>query len=577
MKVLAIPTKPIEGMKPGTSGLRKKTKIFQSNNYLENFVQSVFYSLPINELKGSTLVVSGDGRYYNNEAIQIIIKIAAANGIKRVWVGQYGLLSTPAVSAVIRERENGVAYGGLILTASHNPAGPDEDFGIKYNIQNGGPALESLTDKIYQESKNISEIKIAQFPDVDITKIGINDISSEFQVEVIDTTEDYVKCQKNIFDFSIIRQFVKREDFKFIYDAMYGVAGPYAKRIFVEELGLSDKCLYNCDPDPCFGGIHPDPNLVHAADFAKLFLNNTPDSTTPDFGACADGDADRNMILGKGVFVTPSDSVAIIAAYAERSIPYFRSGLKGIARSMPTSSSLDRVAKKNNLSVYEVPTGWKYFGNLMDAGKLSICGEESFGTGSDHIREKDGIWAVLAWLSILAFKNQNSTKLISVKEIVDDFWLEYGRNYYTRYDYEEVPQDRADAVFERLLGLDAPPFENLASTVPSCSELLKIFKLEKIDNFEYTDPVDKSVTKKQGIRYIFTDGSRLIWRLSGTGTTGATIRMYIDKYQSPTDSTTNMNCLSQKPEYALDSLIQLGLAFSDIVKLTGREKPSVIT
>lgn len=460
-------TSPYDGQKPGTSGLRKKVTVFKQQNYLHNFVQATFDALSVEKIKGSRIVVSGDGRYFSEEAIQIIIKMAAANGVRSVWVGQNGLLSTPAVSAVIRNRigaDGEKASGAFILTASHNPGGPNEDFGIKYNMENGGPAPEGITDKIYENTKTIKEYFTAEnLPDVDISTIGITTFGGPegpFDVDVFDPTEDYVKLMKTIFDFGAIQKLLTYPKFTFCYDALHGVAGIYAKRIFVEELSASESSLINCTPKDDFGGSHPDPNLTYAKELVtRMGLGKqAPDSEPPEFGAAADGDADRNMVLGKRFFVTPSDSVAIIAANAVEAIPYFSSGLKGVARSMPTSAALDVVAKSLNLRFFEVPTGWKFFGNLMDAGMCSVCGEESFGTGSDHIREKDGIWAVLAWLSILAYKNKDNLdggKLVTVEDIVRNHWASYGRHYYTRYDYENVDAGAAKELMSHLIKLQS--------------------------------------------------------------------------------------------------------------------------
>ncbi|CAN1311608.1 Phosphoglucomutase, cytoplasmic [Linum perenne] len=465
-KVSTVQSSPIDGQKPGTSGLRKKVKVFMQQHYLENFVQSTFNALTAEKVRGATLVVSGDGRYYSKEAIQVIIKMAAANGVRRIWVGQNGLLSTPALSAVIRERvgkDGSKATGGFILTASHNPGGPDEDFGIKYNMENGGPAPEGITDKIYENTTKIKEYLTSDVPDVDISAIAVSSFTGpegQFDVDVFDCASDYVKLMKSIFDFESMKKLVTSPNFSFCYDAMHGVAGAYAKSIFVEELGAKESSLLNCVPKEDFGGGHPDPNLTYAKELVdrmglgKSSTNGEP----PEFGAAADGDADRNMILGKRFFVTPSDSVAIIAANAVESIPYFSSGLKGVARSMPTSAALDVVAKSLNLKFFEVPTGWKFFGNLMDAGLCSVCGEESFGTGSDHIREKDGIWAVLAWLSILAYKNKDNLsggKLVTVEDIVRKHWATYGRHYYTRYDYENVDAGAAKELMANLVKLQS--------------------------------------------------------------------------------------------------------------------------
>eukprot|EP01069_Polyplicarium_translucidae_P003026 Polyplicarium_translucidae@DN2191_c0_g1_i1.p1 len=554
MEVTVIKTKPYEGQKPGTSGLRKKVAVIRQANYLENFIQCIFDSLPKDHVQGSTLLVSGDGRYYNREAIQICCSIAAANGVRRVWVGKGGLMSTPAASCVIRERENGIALGGILLTASHNPGGPENDFGVKYNTGNGGPAPESLTDAIYELTTKISEYKMAKLNKIDIDTIGVYDIiPGKFSVEVIDPIDDWLTLAKGIFDFQSIQKLIKRPDFTMVYDGLHGVAGPYAKKLFVEELRAKPECLLNCESKEDFGGGHPDPNLTYAKDLVRIMKPNcdhVPDNT-PMFGAAGDGDNDRNMILGRGFFVTPSDSVAVIAAYAQQCIPYFRGGLKGLARSMPTSMALDSVAKKLNVPIYEVPTGWKFFGNLMDAGKLSICGEESFGTGSDHIREKDGLWAVLAWLSILAHRNPNPTaEFVHVKQIVEEFWTQYGRNRYCRYDYEEVDVTAAKKLMDRLLEMGVP-------------EKTPGREVVKRDNFSYVDPVDHTETKNQGIRFMFADSSRVVWRLSGTGSVGATIRIYFE--------TTSLEAKD------LDSLIEYAVKLCQIKEITGRGSPTVIT
>ncbi|KVH97677.1 Alpha-D-phosphohexomutase, alpha/beta/alpha domain I [Cynara cardunculus var. scolymus] len=552
-KVNRVESSPIEGQKPGTSGLRKKVKVFTQPHYLHNFVQSTFNALSAEKVKGSTLVVSGDGRYFSKDAIQIIIKMAAANGVRRVWVGLNGLMATPAVSAIVRERvgaDGSKANGAFILTASHNPGGPNEDFGIKYNMGNGGPAPEGITDKIFENTKTIKEYFIAEgLPDVDISAIGISNFSGpdgQFDIDVFDSASDYVKLLN--------------------YDALSGVAGAYAKRIFVEELGAKESSLLNCVPKEDFGGGHPDPNLTYAKELvARMGLGKNPDSNPPEFGAAADGDADRNMILGKRFFVTPSDSVAIIAANAVQAIPYFSSGLKGVARSMPTSAALDVVAKHLNLKFFEVPTGWKFFGNLMDAGLCSVCGEESFGTGSDHIREKDGIWAVLAWLSILAFKNKDSLnggKLVTVEDIVKQHWATFGRHYYTRYDYENVDAGAAKELMAHLVKLQSSLGEGIRSDVANVANA---------DEFEYKDPVDGSVSKNQGIRYLFEDGSRLVFRLSGTGSEGATIRLYIEQYEKDSSKT------GRDSQEALGPLVEVALKLSKMQEFTGRSAPTVIT
>ncbi|KAK9813312.1 hypothetical protein WJX72_012352 [[Myrmecia] bisecta] len=600
--VQVVKTKPFEGQKPGTSGLRKKVTVFEQQHYLANFVQSTFNALPSEGLKGSTLVVSGDGRYYSKTAINIIVRMAAANGVAKVWIGVDGLAATPAVSAIIRNRHSGEAYGAFLLTASHNPGGPHEDFGIKYNCENGGPAPEKLTNEIYKNTTTISQYFIAEDEmEIDVAKtsstnylvqLGTTKKFANFVVQVIDPVEDYLKLLKSIFDFGAIQRLLKRPDFSFTFDGMHGVAGPYAKRIFLQELGAAPSSLLNCDPKEDFGGGHPDPNLTYAkALVATMGLSESGAVSThdkiPDFGAACDGDADRNMILGRRFFVTPSDSVAVIAAHAQEAIPYFKSGLKGMARSMPTSAALDRVAAAKKIACYEVPTGWKFFGNLMDDNRCSLCGEESFGTGSDHVREKDGLWAVLAWLSILAHFNAGTDhglaaniakfapglhigqpgksapkQLTSVEDIVRDHWAKYGRNYYTRYDYENVESDKADAVMKLLTSKQGEITQ------------VRSFVIDKADEFSYTDPVDGSVSSNQGLRFLFTDGSRIIFRLSGTGASGATIRMYVEKYVAPD---AGAEALSQDAAKALEPLVNVALTLSDMKKLTGRDKPTVIT
>ncbi|CAM8948138.1 hypothetical protein QQ045_017382 [Rhodiola kirilowii] len=578
-KITRVQTSPIEGQKPGTSGLRKKVKVFKQPHYLENFVQSTFNALTESKVRGATLVVSGDGRYYSEQAIQTIIRMAAANGVRRVWVGQHGLLSTPAVSAVIRERvghDGSKSTGAFILTASHNPGGPTEDFGIKYNMENGGPAPESITDKIFENTKSIKEYLIAEdIPNVDISAIGITSLEGpegSFEVDVFDNADDYVKLMKSIFDFKSIQKLLTSPNFSFCYDALHGVAGAYANRIFVQELGAKESSLLNCTPKEDFGGGHPDPNLTYAKELvARMGLGSNAAEDPPEFGAAADGDADRNMVLGKRFFVTPSDSVAIIAANAVESIPYFSSGLKGVARSMPTSAALDVVAKSLNLKFFEVPTGWKFFGNLMDAGMCSVCGEESFGTGSDHIREKDGIWAVLAWLSILASKNKENLgggKLVTVEDIVRQHWATYGRHYYTRYDYENVDAGAAKELMAYLVKLQS----NLDEVNKIVKEISSdVSNVANADEFEYTDPVDGSVSKHQGIRYLFQDGSRLVFRLSGTGSEGATIRLYIEQYEKDSSKT------GRDSQDALGPLVKVALGLSKMEEFTGRSAPTVIT
>lgn len=582
LKVTNIKTTPIADQKPGTSGLRKKTKTFMSGNYLHNFVQSVIDALPSKDLQGGTLVVSGDGRYFNKDAIQIIIKIAVAAGVDRLWIGKDGLLSTPAASAVIREREGGrVAFGAFILSASHNPGGPDEDFGIKYNCENGGPAPEKVTEEIFNNTKVITSFNSAQdFPTIDTSKIGKTSVTADdgsrtVVVEVFDSAEDHVSLLKKIFDFGAIKKLLARPDFSLVADAMWGVQGPYAHRVFVEELGAPASSLLNSTPKEDFNGGHADPNLTYAKELIKIMgvdKKGLPEfgqtQEPPAFGCAWDGDADRNMILGKRFFVTPSDSLAIIAANAHV-IPFFnKKGLKGVARSMPTSGAVDMVAKKLGVALFEVPTGWKFFGNLMDSGEVYgkedytpfICGEESFGTGSNHIREKDGMWAVLAWLSILASRQTDGAPLVSVEDIVRAHWKEYGRNFYCRYDYENVDKPAAERMFKAMTSFNGVVGKEFNG-----------FKIKIADEFAYHDPVDGSVSKNQGIRYIFEDGSRVIFRLSGTGVAGATIRMYIEKYEGPSGK------LDQDAATALAPLIDVGLKLSDLVNITGRKEPTVIT
>ena len=581
--VTVVPTEPIEGQKPGTSGLRKKTKVFQGEKYLENFVQSLFDSLPAGELAGTTLVVSGDGRYHNAAAIQTICRMAAANGVARVWVGRGGLLSTPAASAIIREREGGAAYGGIVLTASHNPGGPDEDFGIKYNVQNGGPALESLTDAVYERTGAIKEFKLCEgLPAVDLQSVGRHVYAEEggapfFEVEVVDPAEDYLVLMRKAFDLDALKALLARDDMSFVFDGMHGVAGPYAASLLGEVLGVHPDSLLNCEPKEDFGGGHPDPNLTYAAELvARMGL--TADGkvapaadAAPVLGAAADGDADRNMILGRKFFVTPSDSLAIIAAHANV-IPFFRDagGLKAVARSMPTSGAVDLVAEKLNLDFFETPTGWKFFGNLMDSKCMFggkdytpfICGEESFGTGSNHVREKDGMWAVLAWMQILAFYNADASKaFVHVEDVVKQHWATYGRNYYCRYDYEGVDKAGATEMFAAMT----------AATASNTGKVCGSYTIGTADVFEYVDPVDASVSKNQGIRFLMTDGSRIIFRISGTGSVGATVRLYIEKYEAPSGS------LHQKTADVVGELVQIALQLSGLPKFTGRDAPTVIT
>ncbi|KAJ6662558.1 hypothetical protein lerEdw1_011695 [Lerista edwardsae] len=565
VKIVTVKTKAYTDQKPGTSGLRKRVKVFQGNaNYAENFIQSIISTIDPPERQEATLVVGGDGRFYMKEAIQLILRIAAANGIGRLVIGQNGILSTPAVSCIIRKIK---AIGGIILTASHNPGGPNGDFGIKYNISSGGPAPEGITDKIFQISKTIEEYAICPDLNVDLGTIGKQqfDLENKFKpftgnllVEIVDSVEAYANMLRNIFDFSALKELLSGQNhLKIRIDAMHGVVGPYVKKILCEELGAPANSAVNCIPLEDFGGHHPDPNLTYAADLVQ-----TMKMGEYDFGAAFDGDGDRNMILGKhGFFVNPSDSVAVIAANIF-SIPYFQqTGVRGFARSMPTSGAIDRVAKDTKIALYETPTGWKFFGNLMDASKLSLCGEESFGTGSDHIREKDGLWAVLAWLSIIAVRKQ------SVEEILKDHWKKYGRNFFTRYDYEEVDADGANKMMKDLEAI----FFDRSFVGKQLSAGDKSYTVEKADNFEYSDPVDGSISRNQGLRLIFADGSRIIFRLSGTGSAGATVRLYIDSYEKDAPK------IYEDPQVMLAPLISIALKLSQLHERTGRTGPTVIT
>ena len=543
MSIQTITTQPYSDQKPGTSGLRKRVPVFQQAHYLENFVQSIFDTIEVPA--GATLTVGGDGRYFNREAIQVILKMAAANGFGKVLVGQGGILSTPAASCVIRKYQT---YGGIILSASHNPAGPDGDFGIKYNTPNGGPAPEKVTEAIYERSKVISQYRILQAPDVSLDKIGRTQLG-EMVVEVIDSVLDYTDLMATLFDFNAIRALFA-SGFRMKFDGMHAVTGPYAQEIFVHRLGASADMLMNCVPLPDFGGGHPDPNLTYAHDLVEIMYG----ADAPDFGAASDGDGDRNMILGRGFFVTPSDSLAILAASATLA-PGYAQGIAGIARSMPTSAAADRVAEELGIPCYETPTGWKFFGNLMDAGKVTLCGEESFGTGSSHVREKDGLWAVLFWLNILAIKRQ------SVEDLVKRHWARFGRNVYSRHDFEGLPSEAANSIMQHLRASFA--------TLPG--QVFGRYTVKECDDFSYTDPVDGSVSKAQGVRILFTDGSRIVFRLSGTGTEGATLRIYLEAYEP------DMTQHHLDAQEALAEMIQISLQLSQLVERTGRKKPTVIT
>ncbi|KAK2467329.1 hypothetical protein APHAL10511_000564 [Amanita phalloides] len=563
-----VTTKPFEGQKPGTSGLRKRVKVFQQQNYTENFIQAIFDSI---DAKDATIVVGGDGRYFSHEAVHIILRIGSANGVGKFIIGRDGILSTPAASNVIRKYK---ADGGILLTASHNPGGPDNDFGIKYNVSNGGPAPENVTNKIFEKTKTIETYKVIDEPALDLSKTG--DLSfGPSKVSIIDSVEDYVILLNDIFDFPLIKHFLetRQPEFRVLFDGLHGVTGPYAKAIFIDQLGLPESSIQNCVPLPDFGGGHPDPNLTYAHSLVDAVEKNDI-----QFGAASDGDGDRNMIYGKGAFVTPSDSVAIIAHWADV-IPYFtkNGGVKGLARSMPTSRAIDLVAKKKGIEYFEVPTGWKFFGNLMDAGRLSICGEESFGTGSDHIREKDGVWAIVAWLNILAAANKLSpNKLIGINDLLYAHYDMYGRHFFSRYDYEEVPSSGAHALVAHLN--DALKSGSLTGTVhigkSSDTKGEQRFTVSGLYNFEYKDPIDESVSSNQGQVITFSDGSRVVFRLSGTGSQGATVRMYVERYVAPE---AGPEALRMKTEEGLKALIEVALEMSQLKTFLERDEPTVIT
>jgi phosphoglucomutase len=543
MNIRTVSTRPIEGQRPGTSGLRKKVPVFQAPGYLENFVQAIFDSL--HGFEGKTLVLGGDGRFYNDRAVQTIAKIAAANGFGRILIGRNGLLSTPAASCVIRKHE---AFGGIILSASHNPGGPDGDFGVKYNTANGGPAPEGITEAIFARTRQIDRYRILDAPDLDLGRLGTLQLDGT-QIEIIDPIADYLALMQRLFDFDRIRDLFAG-GFRMRFDAMSAVTGPYGHAILEQTLGAPAGTVLNGDPKPDFGGHHPDPNPVHAHALIETMMAQD----APDFGAASDGDGDRNMIVGRGIYVTPSDSLAVLAANA-RLAPGYAAGLAGVARSMPTSRAVDRVADALGITCYETPTGWKFFGNLLDAGMATLCGEESAGTGSNHVREKDGLWAVLLWLDILAARRQ------SVADIMRDHWARFGRHYYSRHDYEEVDADAAQGLMghlrEQLGGLPG--------------KVLGDMRVEQADDFAYHDPVDGSTSEHQGIRVLFEDGSRIVYRLSGTGTAGATLRVYLEAYEPDPPRH------EQDPQAALRPLIALADAIAGIKERTGRDAPNVIT
>ncbi|KAL2269900.1 hypothetical protein VTJ83DRAFT_2084 [Remersonia thermophila] len=554
MDVKTVEFQPFSDQKPGTSGLRKKVMVFQQPHYSESFIASILLSIP-EGAKDAFLVIGGDGRFWNPEVIQLIAKIGAAYGVKKLLIGQNGILSTPAASHIIRKRK---ATGGILLTASHNPGGPKNDFGIKYNLANGGPAPESVTNRIFETSKQLTSYKIANIPDIDIANIGTKTYG-DLEVEVVDSTTDYVEMLKDIFDFALIKEFfATHPDFKVLFDALSGVTGPYGKAIFERELGLGPESTQNCEPSPDFNDGHPDPNLTYAHELVEVV-----EKKQIPFGAASDGDGDRNMIYGAGAFVSPGDSLAIIAHHAKL-IPYFqKNGVYGLARSMPTSGAVDLVAKKQGLDCYEVPTGWKFFCALFDADKLSICGEESFGTGSNHIREKDGLWAIVAWLNIIAGLGMaNPGVTPSIKQIQKDFWAEYGRTFFTRYDYENVDSDGANKVVGVLKALvDDPTF--VGSKVGDRT-------VTEAGNFSYTD-LDGSVSSNQGLYVRFSSGSRIVVRLSGTGSSGATIRLYIEQHSS--DPAT----YDQDAQDFLKPEIEMATSLLKFKEFIGRDEPDVKT
>jgi len=544
IQVQQVKTQAFLDQKPGTSGLRKKVTQFQKTGYLENFVQAVFNTIA--PCEGKTLVLGGDGRFYNREAIQIIIRMAVANGFSQVLVGMDGILSTPAASCVIRKYQ---ACGGIILSASHNPGGPDEDFGIKFNGENGGPAPEKLTDAIFAQTLSMAHYQTVNSKDVDLSQAATVQIA-RCQVDIIDPVTDYADLMESMFDFDLMKSLITKNDFRLCFDAMHAVNGPYAKEILEKRLGAPAGTVINGIPLTDFGGGHPDPNLVHAHELVALLLGDNP----LDFGAASDGDGDRNMVLGKSFYINPCDSLAILTANAH-CVPAYASGINGVARSMPTSRAVDRVAEAMNIPCYETPTGWKFFGNLLDAGKITLCGEESFGTGSDHVREKDGLWAVLFWLNLLAVKKQ------PVSQIVKEHWLQYGRDYFTRHDYEAIDSAAAQDMFSQLKAKIA--------CLPG--QVIEGVNISSADDFQYTDPIDNSVTTAQGVRIYLENGGRIVFRLSGTGTQGATLRVYLDCYQNDPE------LLEQETQAALSELIKVAETVAGIKAFTGREKPDVIT
>ncbi len=543
MTHLSLATAPIDGQKPGTSGLRKKTPVFMAPGYLENFVQAIFDA--IGGAAGKTFVLGGDGRYFNDRAAQVVLKMAAANGAARVIVGKGAILSTPAASHLIRLN---ATDGGIIMSASHNPGGPNEDFGVKFNMANGGPAPEAVTEAMFAVTKSIAAFRISDAGDVDLSRVGRVALDG-MVVDVIDPVADYAALMESLFDFAAIRAMIAG-GWRMRFDAMYAVTGPYGVEILERRLGLPAGTVVNGTPLPDFGGMHPDPNPT----WAKALMDEMFGPAAPDFGAASDGDGDRNMVVGHGIYVSPSDSLAVLAANAHLA-PGYRAGLKGVARSMPTSAAVDRVAAALGITSYETPTGWKFFGNLLDAGRVTLCGEESFGTGSDHVREKDGLWAVLLWMNILAVRGQ------SVAQILAAHWARFGRNYYSRHDFEALPVAAADAMMAGLKGRLAA----LPGTV------IEGMTVATADDFAYLDPVDGTTSKAQGVRIIFADGSRIVLRLSGTGTEGATLRLYLERYAAGPDG------LDHDPQAALAPVIRAAHALAGIIGHTGRSGPDVIT
>ena len=543
MTALTIATQPIAGQKPGTSGLRKKTPVFMGPHYLQNFVQATFDA--IGGAAGKTFVLGGDGRYFNDSAAQIILKMAAANGAARVIVGQNAVLSTPAASHLIRLNKTD---GGIIMSASHNPGGPEEDFGVKFNMPNGGPAPEAVTEAMYQRTTAITEYRISDAADIDLSAIGRTEIDG-MAVDVVDSVADYAALMETLFDFAAIRAMFAG-GFRMRFDAMCAVTGPYATEILENRLGAAPGTVTHGTPLPDFGGMHPDPNPTWAHELMAEMMGDA----APDFGAASDGDGDRNMVVGRGVYVSPSDSLAVLAANAHLAPGYAR-GLAGVARSMPTSAAADRVADALGIGKFETPTGWKFFGNLLDAGKATLCGEESFGTGSDHVREKDGLWAVLLWLNILAVRQQ------SVAAIMAEHFARFGRNYYSRHDFEAIETAKADVMMAELR----------ASLAGLPGQVVEGMEIAAADDFAYTDPIDGSVSAKQGVRIIFADGSRIVMRLSGTGTEGATLRVYLERFTPGPDG------LDHDPQQALAPVIRAAHQLAKIAEHTGRTEPNVIT